>query len=248
MRSFLLIWRRELMAYFLSPLAYVVTIFFLGVMGYSFWFLASLLAGGSTGVNVITELFGSFFFWLPILVTAPVLTMRLLAEEQQTGTLETLMTTPVGDTAVVLGKYAGALSFFVVMWAPTACYAFVLQRFSAEAAPVDPGPLLGAYAGLLLVGALYLAIGLFCSSITRNQVVAAMAAFALIVLVFFAGLMGESTRHEALRSFFNHISSVKHMRDFARGLIDTRPFVFHLGGAAFLLFATVRMLESRRWK
>ena len=236
------------MAYFLSPLAYVVMIFFLVIMGYSFWFLASLLAGGQANVSVMNELFGSFFFWLPMLIVSPVLTMRLLAEERRSGTLETLLTVPVGDTAVVLGKYFGALSFFIVMWLPTVSYAFLLHRFSAESAPVDFGPLIGGYLGALVVGAFYLAVGIFCSSVTGNQIVAAMAAFALLALVFFAGLLGESTHGETLRQVCNYASSVKHMRDFSRGVIDTRPIIFHISGAAFLLFAAIRVLDSRHWK
>lgn len=248
MRTFLLLWRREVMSYFLSPLAYVVMIFFLVVMGYSFWFLTSLLAGGSPGINVVNELFGSFFFWLPMLVTAPMLTMRVLAEEKRSGTIETLLTAPVSDAAIVLGKYAGALSFFVVMWLPTAAYAFVLQRFSAESAPVDFGPLLGGYLGAFLVGALYLAAGVFCSALTSNQIIAAMASFALLGLLFFAGMLGDATQNERVREICDYASSVKFMRDFARGVIDTRPVVFHLSGAAFLLFAAIRILEARHWK
>lgn len=248
MRSFLLIWRRELTAYFFSPLAYVVMIFFLIIMGYSFWFLASLLAGGPAGISVMNELFGSFFFWMPMLIVAPVLTMRLLAEEKRTGTIETLLTAPVGDAAVVLGKYAGALSFFVVMWLPTAAYVFVLHRFSAESAPVDFGPLLAGYLGTLLVGAFYLSLGVFCSAITGNQIIAAMASFALLAVIFFAGLLGDSTQNEILRQVCDHISSVKHMRDFSRGAIDSRPVVFHLSGSALMLFLAIRVLDSRHWK
>ncbi len=248
MRSFSLIWCRELMAYFLSPLAYVIMIFFLAVMGYSFWFLAELLAGGNAGVSVMNELFGSFFFWMPMLVVTPVLTMRLLAEEKRSGTIETLLTAPVSDAAVVLGKYAGALSFFAVMWLPTAAYAFILRRLSAESAPIDAGPLLAGYLGTLLVAAFYLSWGVLCSALTGNQVIAAMATFAMLAMVFFAGLLGDSTHNELLRQACNYISSVKHMRDFARGAIDSRPIVFHLSGAAFLLFAAIRLLDSRHWK
>jgi ABC-2 type transport system permease protein len=248
MRAFLLIWRRELLSFFLSPMAYAVMIFFLVIMGYSFWFLASLLAGGGAGVNVMNELFGSFFFWLPMLVIAPMLTMRSLAEERRSGTIETLLTAPVSDAAVVIGKYAGALSFFIAMWLPTAAYVFVLRRFSAESAPVDFGPLLGGYLGALLVGAFYLAIGVFCSALTSNQIIASMSAFALLALIFFAGLLGDATHNATLRHICDYISSVKHMRDFAHGTIDSRPVVFHLTGAAFFIFASIRALDSRHWK
>lgn len=248
MRPFLLIWGRELLAFFLSPIAYVVGIFFLIVMGYSFWMLASLLTDGPAGISVMGELFGSLFFWMPMLIVCPVITMRLLAEEKRSGTMETLLTAPVGEGAVVAGKYAAAFTFYLTLWLPTLVYALVLRRFSAESAPLDPGTLLGGYIGAAVVGALYLAVGVFCSSLTSNQVVAAMAAFAFLAVLFFTGFLGDVTHHEGLRRLFNHISSVKHMQDYARGVVDTRSLVFHLGGAAFLLFAAARMLEARRWK
>lgn len=247
-RTILLIWKREMLAYFASPLAAIVAVFFLAVTGYSFWFLASLLAGGTDNANVMNEFFGSFFYWLPMLIIPPVLTMRLLAGEKQSGTIETLLTAPVSDAQVVLGKYFGALAFFIALWIPTAAYAFVLHRFSAQSAPVDFGPLLAGYFGTLLVGALYIACGVFCSAATSNPVVAATATFALTALLFFAGLLGDSMKNEIARDLFNHISSVKHLRDLARGAVDTRPVVFHLSLAVLFLFGATRILDSRNWK
>lgn len=248
MRRFILIWKREVMGYFLSPVAYVVSIFFLLIMGYSFWLLCRLLADGKAGVAVMSELFGSFFFWLPMLVVAPLLTMRLIAEEKRSGTLETLLTAPVGDAPIVLGKFAGALTFFVAMWLPTATYAVILGRFSAESAPVDPGPMLAGYLGTLLIGAFYLSAGVLCSALTSNQILAAVMTFSLLAAVFFTGFLGEVTHSELLRQVCNYVSSVKHMQDFARGAVDSRPVVFYLSGTAFLLFTAIRAVESRHWK
>lgn len=247
MRPFLLIWRREVQAFFLSPLAYAVGIFFLLVMGYSFWLMTSLLSEGPAGISAVGELFGSFLFWMPMLVVPPLLTMRLLAEENRSGTLEALMTTPVGEGEIVLGKYAGVLSFFVLLWIPTLAYGVILDRCSAENVPLDWGPLLAAYAGTLLVGAFYLAIGLFCSALTSNQVVAAIATFGILTVIFFSGFMGDVAPGGRLQAVFDHLSSVKWMQDFSRGIVDTRPAVFHLGGAALFLFAATRVLEARRW-
>lgn len=248
MRPFLLIWGRELLAFFLSPVAYVVGIFFLIVMGYSFWLLATLLTDGPAGISVMGELFGSLFFWMPMLIVCPVITMRLIAEEKRSGTMETLLTAPVGEGSVVAGKFAAAYTFYLSLWIPTLVYAFVLRRFSAESAPLDLGPLVGGYIGAAVVGALYVAAGVFCSALTSNQVVAAMASFALLTVLFFTGFLGDVTHHELLRQVFNHASSVKHMQDYARGTIDTRSIVFHLSGASLLLFAATRVLEARRWK
>jgi ABC-2 type transport system permease protein len=154
----------------------------------------------------------------------------------------------VTDTAIVLGKFAGALSFYLLLWLPTAAYALILHRFSASSMPVDPGPLLCGYLGALLVGAFYLSAGLLCSAITGNQIVAAMTCFALLTMLFFTGFLGDILHNETTRRVCDYLSSVKWMGDFARGVIDTRPVVFHLSGTLLLLFITVRIVESRRWK
>jgi len=248
MSAFGTLWRRELGAYFCSPIAYVMMVFFLIIMGFSFWLLANVLAQGAPGVSVMQELFDSVFFWMTTLTLAPVLTMRLFAEEQRTGTLETLMTAPVSDPAVVLAKYFGALSFYAIIWAPTLAYVLIVRCCSPQAAPPDPGPILGGYLGALLIGGFYLAIGLFASALTRNQIVAAIVAFALICVAFFSGFLSYVVRDDAARNAAQYISSLAHMRDFARGLVDTRPVVFHLTGTALMLLATVKVIEARKWK
>ncbi|MBU1693366.1 MAG: ABC transporter permease [Verrucomicrobia bacterium] len=248
MKTFLTLWRKELAAYFLSPIAYVVMIFFLVVFGFSFWLLVSVLVQGPAGVSVMQELFGSLFFWITLLVAAPVLTMRLFTEEKTSGTLETLMTAPVTDTEVVLAKYFGALGFYLILWLPTVAYAVVLRAFSPLTASVDLGPMLGGYLGALLVGAFYLSVGVFCSSLASNQIMAAISCFAGIGVVFFAGFMAFLARSDAARDAFAYISSVSHMLDFARGLVDTRPIILYVTLTAFMLFAAVKVIESRRWK
>jgi len=245
MRAFLMLWRREVAAYFLSPIAYITTIFFLVIMGFSFWLLANVMASGPAGAAVMRELFCSFFFWLCLLIVVPVLTMRLLAEERRVGTLETLMTAPVSEAAVVLGKFAGALTFFAVMWIPTAAYVWILRTFSAASAPVDFGAVAAGYLGTLLVGMFYLAVGLFCSALTRNQIVAAIMAFALIGIAFLAGFLPYLSR-SAWSHVGLYLSSVSHMLDFARGAVDTRPVVLYLSSTAFFLFATARVLAARK--
>lgn len=248
MRAFLVLWRKEWTGYFLSPVAYVVTIFFLVVMGAIFSLLVSVLADGSAGVSIMNLLFGSPFFWMTMLVIIPVLTMRLFAEERRSGTLETLLTAPVSDPAVVLAKYAGAVSFYVTMWLPTLAYLLILRQFSAMLAPIDFGPMAGGYLGALLVGLFYLSIGLFCSALTSNQIVAAIITFAAMLILFLLGLLDFVTTGETLRAVSACVSSYSHMLDFSRGAIDTRPVVFYLSGTALMLFATVKVVESRSWK
>ena len=248
MKSFLTLWQRELASYFLSPIAYVVMMFFLVVMGVSFSLLVSVMASGPAGVTAMKELFSSIFFWIAMLIVVPVLTMRLFAEEKRSGTIETLMTAPVTDTAVVLAKYAGALTFFVILWLPTASYAYILKAFSPLTAPVDLGPMLGGYFGAFLVGAMYISIGLFCSSVTNNQIVAAIMCFATTCVAFFAGFIPYVTRSELFRDFGGYISSISHMLDFSRGAVDTRPVVFCLTVTALMIYTTIKVIESRKWK
>jgi ABC-2 type transport system permease protein len=248
MRAFFTLWRKELSGYFLSPIAYVVTIFFLVTMGYIFWFLCSVLADGANGIGVMNLFFASPFFWMVMLVIIPILTMRLLAEEKKAGTIETLLCAPVTDTAVVLAKFAGALSFYIFMWLPTLAYVFVLNKFSAVMAPVDFGPLMGGYLGALLVGALYLAIGLLCSALTSNQIIAAVLCFSAVGILFFSGFLEYIGHTETARDIGRYISSYTHMFELSRGAFDTRPLVFYLSGIAFALFATVKVMGARQWK
>jgi ABC-2 type transport system permease protein len=200
------------------------------------------------GVSILRELFDSFFFWITTLTLVPVLTMRLFAEEQRAGTIEMLMTAPVSDVAVVLAKYFGALAFYVVIWAPTVLYVLVLRGLGPLAAPPDLGPIAAGYLGTLLVGAFYLAVGLVCSVLTRNQMVAAIICFALLCVLFFGGFIAFIARVDAVRDVAGYFCALTHMRDFARGAVDTRPVVFYISGAALMLFLAVKLVEARKWK
>lgn len=248
MRAFLTLWRKELGGYFLSPIAYVTTIFFLVVMGFSFWLLANVLVDGPVGVGVMQALFDSLFFWIGVLIVVPIITMKLFADEKRSGTLELLMTAPVNDTAVVLAKYAAALGFYVVMWVPTVAYAFILQAFTPLTTSVDLGPMAGGYLGALCVGAFYLSVGLFASALTSNQIIAAITSFALFGVYFFTGLLAYVGRSDQVRDVVGYASALIHMEDFARGAIDSRPIILYLSCTVFMLFATVKALESRKWK
>ncbi len=248
MLSFAAIWRREIYGYFLSPVAYATLTFFLAVMGTVFYFLTSLLALGAPGVGLMNLMFGSPFFWMTQLVTIPLLTMRLFAEERKSGTLETLLTAPVSDATVVAGKYAGVLTFYIVMWLPTLLFLLSLQRYSAEAPPLDPGVLAASYLGVFLSGGLFLAIGLLCSLATSNQIVAAVSCFGILILLLFTGFIEYMVAHPLARGVSDLISPHRHLLEFSRGLVDTRAVVFYLTGIWVALFTATRLLESRQWK
>jgi len=177
----------------------------------------------------------------------PVLTMRVFADYKRLGTTETLMTAPVTDRVVVWAKYAGTVTCFAILWVPTVSYVFILQAFSAEAAPLDFGPIVGGYLGTFLAGMFYLSVGVFCSAMCRNQIVSAIACFALMCLAFYGGFLHYFSANETIREISAHISWFLHQMEFARGSIDTRPIVFYLTGTALMLFSTTRLVESQRF-
>ena len=168
------LWRREIAAYFLSPIAYLVMVSFLVLTGVGFWMLVMAFDGHSNDVSVMQIFFGSFFYWIGMMMAVPVITMRLLAEEKRLGTIESLMTAPVSDAAVVWSKFLGALTFFALLWLPTVAYSWVLNQFASAPTPIDWGPVVLSYVGTLLVGTFYVSLGLFASSLTQNQIIAAI--------------------------------------------------------------------------
>jgi ABC-2 type transport system permease protein len=245
---FFILWRKELAGYFLSPIAYATMAFFLVVMGTVFYFLVGLLTTGVPGVNVLNLMFGSPFYWMTQMVVIPLLTMRLFAEERRMGTLETLLTAPVSDLQVVLAKFAGVLSFYCIMWIPTVLFFVGLRWFSSDAPPVEPGMLAAAYVGVALGGCMFLSIGLLCSLITANQIIAAMTCFMMLVAVFFTGFIEFVLPANAAPVFADLASPHRHLLEFSRGMIDTRSVVFYLSGMVFFLFTATRILEARRWR
>jgi ABC-2 type transport system permease protein len=197
-----------------------------------------------TGEPLQTILFMSVILWLPVFIT--VISMRLFAEEKRSGTIETLMTAPVTDRAVVLGKYAGALSFLVIVTAPSLGSVFVLAFMSPGIQALDIGSFLGGCLIMFLLSGLCLAIGLLVSLMTRNQILAAICCFCAIciplVLKHAVSFLPIGTA-----SVIEYLSVETHIVDFTRGSVDTRPVLLYVSGTVFVLFAAVRVLEMRRW-
>ena len=246
MKGFLATLTRELRAYFFSPLAYAILTLFLLVNGFIFWVIVSFLSDPRARIGAPLELFfgQTVYFWLVLLCVVPVLTMRLLAEERKSGTIEVLMTAPVTETQVVLGKYFAALLFYLCLWLPTLVYVGIIARH----ADIDPGPVAAGYLGVVGVGALFLAVGIFASSVARNQIVAAVLTFALLVLLFSFGLLANLVSGETLKNAFAYLDLWQHMDDFAKGLVDTRRVVYYLSGSAFFLFLATRALGANKWR
>ncbi len=245
----LVVARRELASYFLSPVSYLVLTLFLLVEGYSFWLFMELLSGRDAPHGAVMQYFfgGTFLYWLFVMLLVSVLTMRLVAEERRSGTIEPLLTAPVDEWEIIAGKYLGALSFWAALWLPTLLYVLVLRGYAPEGAAPDPGPIASAYLGTLLVGASALAIGLLASTVTRNQILAAVSCYVVLALLLLVGALGDAlVRSGPLAAVLQHINLFRHMEDFGRGIIDSRHVVYHVSLAALALFAATRALESRR--
>ena len=231
--------RRELGNYFFSPIAYLVAFFFLIFTGVFFVFYGPRLEAGMEAT--LAPLFAFMVIVLTLFV--PPLTMRLLSEEYRSGTIEMLMTAPVTDVEVVLGKFLGALLYYVALLVPTLAYLVILELY----ADPDYGPILAGYLGLLLIGALYISVGTFFSALSRYQIVAAVAS--IVVLFLFTYIIGQASMETSgsLRVFLQTLSIEGHYRDFARGVLDTSHIVYFLSGTLFFLFLSVKVVESRKW-
>jgi ABC-2 type transport system permease protein len=250
MRAWATLVRRELGGYFVSWTGYVI----IGVVLFLFGLCLSLMLEGLNGERQeqpVTELFyNTYYFWLILLVAAPIITMRSFAHEKFCGTFETLMTTPVSDLQVVLAKFAGAMIFYLLAWTPLLGCVFIIRHYSNDPTVLDVGTLGSTYLGIVLLGALYMSLGCFASSLTRSQIIAAMFAFALGISLFLLSFLSAVFSGQAgwLPKVFAHMCMADHMREFARGVVDLRPLVFYVSLTTFFLFLTLKTVESRRWK
>ena len=245
MRNIFLIWRREIAANFLSPVAYVFMVMFLGMTGVAF--LQMTEGYVDTFVQLPVLLFKVIiYFWMPILTT--VITMRLFAEEKRSGTLETLMTGPVTDIQVVLGKYFGALSFLLVATAPSISYIYILKYFSPGVTHIDIGSVIGGCLFVFVLATFCTAIGLVVSLVTKNQIIAAICCFSMVLLPFIAEFLVTLFPHVRDLEMSHYASLYENLIDFTRGSIDTRPLVMYGSGSVLLLFLSVKIMELRKWK
>jgi len=247
MAKTLAIIRRELIAYFSSPLAYIVLTAFLLMQGYIFYILVSFLNNPMTQAMTPLRLFfgGTVFFWFFLLFTVPVITMRLIAEERRSGTIEVLLTSPVSETQVIAGKFIAALIFYIALWLPTFLYVVILKQNST----IDLLPVAAGYLGVLVIGFLFLAVGTFTSTLTDNQLIAAIIAFALLIVLFSIGLVEQLlVSSSILRDAVGHMNLWTHMDDYAKGIVDTRHLVYEVSVGLLFLFLATKSLEAKKWR
>ena len=212
--------------------------------------MLSGLNGEATPMPVTQVFYGTYFFWVILLLIAPVITMRSFAMERASGTYESLMTAPIGDWQVVLSKFAGALIFYMILWVPLLICSVVVRFYVGESAVLGLGTMFTSALGILMVGCLYMSIGCFASALTRNQAVAAVSGFALGAALFFTGFFSyfAGDRTDWLSQLARHISLANHMESLTRGVVDLGAIVFFLSLTGLFLYLTHKVVESRRWK
>ncbi|MFW6108394.1 MAG: ABC transporter permease [bacterium] len=230
--------RRELAAYFLSPIAYIVLTVFVLLPGYV---LSEVLVRrvGAADLTPVLHLMG----WL-LLFLSPMLTMRLFADEFQSGTVEPLLTAPVTTLEVVVSKYLAALFVLAAALVPTFLYAAVLLGLGRP----DPGPLVAGYFGLFLLGGYFLAVGMVASACVRTQIGAALVALVALLLLQSMGLVVPSDAVDPLSRTLRYVSYWNHFYEvFPRGILDTRDVVFFVSHSVFGVFLTAVIVSVRRW-
>jgi len=249
------IYKKEMRLYFTSPIAWVILTIFLFIAGYFFYsiFAFFTLASMQSAMNpamardlnvtdsVLRPLFSNISVILLLLM--PLVTMRLFAEERRSGTIELLLTYPVRDGAVLVGKYLAGLTLYAIMLALTLFYPLLVAYF----ARVEWGPLATGYLGLLLMGATFLGVGIFASSLTENQIVASIITFGVLLIFWVIGWSSDYLGGTWGR-VLSHLSLIEHFDSFAKGVLDTRDVLYYVDFTIVALFLTLRSLEARRWK
>ena len=254
MSNIIAIAHKELKSYFASPIAYVVIAMFALLFGYFYIALLAFFdrqsmqmmgAGGPQSVNINQQLIRPLFMNASVIVlfVMPMITMRTYSEEKRSGTIELLLTSPLTDFQIIMGKFLGAMALYAAMLAVTFIHIGILFAFGNP----EWKPVLTAYLGLLLMGGCFISVGLLISSFTKNQIVAGMVTFAVFLMLWvinWIGTFSGPTTQEVL----TYLSITEHFDDFTRGVLDTKHLVYYLSFIAFGLFLTARSVDSERWR
>jgi gliding motility-associated transport system permease protein len=236
MKATLTIAERELKTYFLSPVGYVVIAGFLWLASYLFYLPLALMGEPSMRhwtYNIV----------IILIIMVPALTMRLIAEERRTGTVELLSTSPVTDSQIVAGKFLGCLGFYAAMLALTFTYPIILTRVGKP----EMGPIFASYLGLFLFGASFVAIGLLASALSKSQVVGFVSAFVVLLFLFLIEWMGQAGSGW-LTTLIRYVGIQQHLEDFGKGIIDTKDVIYYLSVVALCLLLSVRAMQAWKWR
>ena len=255
MNNILAIAHKELKSYFSTPIAYVVIGFFALLFGYFFYAMLvifnqqSAQFGGVEGgaVDINQQLIRPLFLNASVILlfVLPLITMRTYSEEKRSGTIELLLTSPVTDVEIILGKFLGAMALYGAMLAITVIHMLVLFSY-ANPKPEWTVPVIG-YVGLLLMGGCFISVGLLISSLTKNQIVSGMITFAVFLLLWVINWIASFTG-PTTQSVLNYLSITDHFDDFTRGIVDTKHLIYYFSVMSFGLFLTARSVDTERWK
>jgi len=248
--AFWTLYKRELTSYFYSAVAYVVLFGSALVQGATFGLILNFVAQNDYKYQSVQQIFfSSMLFWILILVQVPLITMRTFSEEFKLGTIEMLLTAPVREWDVVLAKFFGALTFFLILWLPIALDLTAMQLFSAPPPPIYWSQIGLTAMTLALIGGYWVSIGVFTSVLTKNQIIAAVLSFALVFATFSVYLLRTTDRSDAnLLAWVSYISTPEHIENAGLGIFDSRPVVFYISVTIFMLMLTKSILEGRRLK
>jgi ABC-2 type transport system permease protein len=254
MRNILAIAHKELRSYFASPIAYLVIGFFALLYGY---FYAVMLAyfvragmnmgqmGQQPAMNINQDMLRPVLQNVTVLLlfVMPAITMRTYSEERRSGTIELLLTSPLSDLQIIMGKFIGALSLYAVMLSVTLIHIAVLFIYGSP----EWKPIMTSYLGLLLLGGSFLSVGLFISTLTTNQIVAYISTFSVFLLLWVVSWIGSFTSG-MITDVTAYLSIVEHFDDFSKGVIDTTHVIYYLSLITFGLFLTAKSVDTERWR
>ena len=254
MGNIIAIAQKELKSYFSSPIAYIV----IGLWAFLYgWFFINILAffvrqsmqmgqfGGQQAMNVNQQLIRPLLQNVTILdlFLLPMVTMRTYAEEKRSGTIELLLTSPVSDFEIIMGKFLGAMALYTVMLGVTLLHIALLFKFGTP----EWKPIITAYIGLLLLGGCFIALGLLISSLTKNQIVAGMVTFAVFLMLWIITWIG-SFSGPTVDKLTQYLSIIDRLDDFNKGVLDTSHLIYYLSFIGFGLFLTAKSVDTERWR
>ena len=253
MRHFFTLFKQELRMLLISPSTYIAAVLFLSLMGFIYWAILRGMVNTPSETLPTVQFFS--VFWIPVLFVVPLLTMRSIAGERSSGTLDTLMTTPTSFVTVILSKFSGAYVFYMLLWVLTLGFPILTQKLYPHAAEsgalLEYAPLAGSFLFLATSGVLFISIGIFSSSITRSQVVAGMLSFTTLFVVIIGGqqISNIADTGSGLSSLMlatvNYLQIFEHLDDFSRGIIDTRPFFYYSSTGLLLLGLSSLINEAK---
>lgn len=252
MRNVVAITQKELKSYFASPIAYFVIGLFALLYGYFFavmlqWFVRNSMGqmGGPQSMNINQDMLRPVLQNVTVLLLfiLPAITMRTFSEERRSGTIELLLTSPLTDLQIILGKFFGALSLYGMMLAVTLVHMGVLFLYGNP----EWKPILTSYLGLVLLGGSFLSVGLFISTLTMNQIVSYILTFSVFLLLWVISWIG-SISTGRLTDVTTYLSIIEHFDDFSKGVIDTTHIIYYLSLIAFGLFLTSKSVDTERWR